>query len=187
MIELKNVSWSTPEGKQILKNIDLTIPDHRLIAISGPNGSGKTTLARILMGIEKTTSGKILLDGEDITDLDVSARAKKGMSFGFQHPICFKGITIRKMLCIAAGKELNDASLFSLLRTVGLCGKEYLDRDLDSTLSGGEMKRIEIATVLARNTDIMIFDEPEAGIDLWSFESLIGVLIQCAMKKRKPF
>lgn len=175
MIELKDVCWSTSEGKPVLKHVNLKIKDHRLVAISGPNGSGKTTLAKIIMGIEKPTSGKIYLDGEDITDLDVMQRAKKGLSFGFQQPVHFKGITVRKLLNIASNNQLNEKALCNVLQKVGLCAKGYLDRDIDSTLSGGEIKRIEIATVLARNTKTMIFDEPEAGIDLWSFENLIGV------------
>ena len=175
MIELQNISWTSPNGKQVLKNINLKIRDHRLTAISGPNGSGKTTLGKILMGIEKPTSGRILMDGEDITDLDVTERAKKGISFGFQQPVHFKGITVRNIINIASGRILNDEHLCMLLQKVGLCAKTYLDRDIDATLSGGELKRIEIATILARNTNFIIFDEPEAGIDLWSFKSLIDV------------
>ena len=175
MIELKNICWTTPDGKQVLKNVNFKIRDNRLVAVSGPNGGGKTTLARILMGVEKPTSGKIIMDGKDITDLDVTERAKLGISFGFQQPVSFKGITVRRMLTLAAGRPMTEEKICDYLRQVGLCAKEYIDRDIDSTLSGGEIKRIEIATVLARNTDFVIFDEPEAGIDLWSFEKLIGV------------
>lgn len=175
MIELQNISWTAPNGKKVLTNVNLKIHDHHLTAISGPNGSGKTTLGKIIMGMEKPTSGRIFMDGEDITDLDVTSRAKKGISFGFQQPIHFKGITIRNILNIAAGRILNDEHLCMLLQRVGLCAKTYLDRDVDATLSGGELKRIEIATILARNTDFVIFDEPEAGIDLWSFKNLIEV------------
>lgn len=175
MIELQNVCWETPEGKPVLKNINLKIRSNCLTAISGPNGGGKTTLASIIAGIDKPTSGKILFNGEDITDLDVTERAKKGISYGFQQPVRFKGITVRKILNLAAGRVLDEKDIYLLLQKVGLCGKNYLDRDIDGTLSGGEIKRIEIATVLARNTDFVIFDEPEAGIDLWSFESLINV------------
>ena len=175
MIELTNICWSTPDGKEILKDVNLKIKNDRLIAISGPNGSGKTTLARILMGIEMPSSGEILMDGEDITKLDVTERALKGISFGFQRPVSFKGITVKKMLSLASGRKLSDESVCDLLQKVGLCARKYINRDIDSTLSGGEIKRIEIATVLARNSKFIIFDEPEAGIDLWSFEKLIGV------------
>ena len=175
MIELQHISWTAPDGKQVLKDVNLTIKDQRLVAISGPNGSGKTTLARIMMGIEQPTSGRILMDGEDITALNVTERAHKGISFGFQQPVRFKGITVKRMLEIAAGRPLGERSLCELLQKVGLCAKNYLDRDIDATLSGGEIKRIEIATVLARQTKFVLFDEPEAGIDLWSFKNLIGV------------
>ena len=183
MIELKNICWSTPDGKEILKDVNLKIKNNRLVAISGPNGSGKTTLARILMGIEMPSSGEILMDGEDITKLDVTERALKGISFGFQRPVSFKGITVRKMLSLAAGIKLSDESVCDLLQKVGLCARKYINRDIDSTLSGGEIKRIEIATVLARNSDFIIFDEPEAGIDLWSFEKLIGVFEEMRNQK----
>ena len=183
MIELKNICWSTPDGKEILKDVNLKIKNNRLVAISGPNGSGKTTLARILMGIEMPSSGEILMDGEDITKLDVTERALKGISFGFQQPVSFKGITVKKILSLAAGKKLSDESVCDLLQKVGLCARKYINSDIDSTLSGGEIKRIEIATVLARNSDFIIFDEPEAGIDLWSFEKLIGVFEEMRNQK----
>ena len=175
MIELKNISWKTPEGKEVLKKLNLQIQNNRFVAISGPNGSGKTTLAKILMGIEQPDAGHIYMDGEEITDWDVAKRAKHGISFGFQQPVSFKGITVRRLLNLASSQEMSEKQLCNLLQKVGLCAKSYLDRDIDSTLSGGEMKRIEIASVLARNTPIIIFDEPEAGIDLWSFENLIDV------------
>ena len=175
MIELQHLSWTAPEGKVVLNDVNLKIRDNRLVAISGPNGGGKTTLARILMGLETPTSGKILLDGEDITGLDVTERANRGLSFGFQQPVRFKGITVRRLLALSAGKPLTEKSICALLQQVGLCANQYLDREVDATLSGGEIKRIEIASVLARNTRYVIFDEPEAGIDLWSFENLIGV------------
>ena len=175
MIELQNISWQTPEGRKVLKDVSLKLRDKRLIAISGPNGGGKTTLARILMGIEQPSSGKILYNGRDITSLDVTARAALGISFGFQQPVSFKGITVRRILTLAAGHPLSEEKICDLLQKVGLCAKDYLDRDIDSTLSGGESKRIEIATVLARDTSFVVFDEPEAGIDLWSFEKLIDV------------
>lgn len=175
MLELKNISWVASDGKEVIKNISLKIDDDKLIAITGPNGGGKTTLARILMGIEKPTSGRIYLDGEDITDLDVTERAKKGISFAFQQPVRFKGITVKQLIETASGKKLDKKELCAFLQKVGLCANDYLDRDIDSTLSGGEIKRIEIASVLARHTNLSIFDEPEAGIDLWSFQNLIQV------------
>ena len=185
MLELQNINWKTPDGKWVLKDINLKIKDNCFLAISGPNGSGKTTLAKIIVGIEQPLSGRIYLDGEDITDLDVTERAKRGISFGFQQPVSFKGITVRKMLEIASHKTLDDQGAISILRQVGLCGKEYLDRDIDSSLSGGEMKRIEIASVLARNANFAIFDEPEAGIDLWSFENLIQVFEKMRNDRKK--
>ena len=175
MIELKDICWQTPAGKPILQNLNLKLRDKRLIAISGPNGGGKTTMARILMGVEQPTSGHILWNGRDITNLDVTERARLGISFGFQQPVAFKGITVRRILNLASGYVMSEEKLCALLQKVGLCAKDYIDRDIDSTLSGGESKRIEIATVLARNTNFVIFDEPEAGIDLWSFEKLIDV------------
>lgn len=175
MLELQNICWSAPDGKEVLKNISLKIREDRLIAITGPNGGGKTTLARILMGIEKPSAGKILLDGEDITDLDVTQRALKGISFAFQQPVRFKGITVKQLIETAAGRPLGKEALCTMLQKVGLCANEYINRDIDATLSGGEIKRIEIASVLARHTRLSIFDEPEAGIDLWSFQNLIQV------------
>ncbi len=173
MLELQNLCWTASDGKEVLKNINLKVRDNRLIAITGPNGGGKTSLARILMGIEKPTSGRIYLDGEDITELDVTQRARKGMSFAFQQPVRFKGITVKQMIETAAGQPMNRESLCAILQKVGLCANDYLNRDIDATLSGGEIKRIEIASVLARHTKLTIFDEPEAGIDLWSFQNLI--------------
>ena len=173
MLELQNICWTASDGKNVLKDISLKIADDKLIAITGPNGGGKTTLAKILMGIEKPTSGKIFLDGEDITDLDVTERAKKGISFAFQQPVRFKGITVKQLLETASKEELSKEKLCSILQKVGLCANDYLNRDIDSTLSGGEIKRIEIASVLARHTRLSVFDEPEAGIDLWSFQNLI--------------
>lgn len=175
MLCLENISWFAPDGKQVLRDLNLTIPDGKLIVITGPNGSGKTTLARIIVGIEAPASGKVYVDEEDITNLDVTERAKKGISFAFQQPVRFKGITVRQLIEIAANDSLNDARLCNILSSVGLCAKDYLDREVNSTLSGGEIKRIEIATVLARHTRLSVFDEPEAGIDLWSFKNLIQV------------
>lgn len=175
MLCLQNITWNTPDGKPVLKGLDLTVPDGKLVVITGPNGSGKTTLARLIAGIEQPTEGRILLDGEDITPLDVTQRAKKGVSFAFQQPVRFKGITVRRLVELAAGDSLDEKHLCDILGNVGLCARNYLDREINATLSGGEMKRIEIATVLARHTRLSVFDEPEAGIDLWSFQNLIHV------------
>lgn len=175
MLKLENISWSSPDGKTVLNNVNLKLRDQHLVVISGPNGGGKTTLAKIIMGVEKPTSGRIYLDGEDITEKSVTERAQMGISFGFQQPVHFKGITVRRLLSLAAGGPVTEHGLCMLLQKVGLCAKNYIDRDIDGTLSGGEIKRIEIASVLARDTRLAVFDEPEAGIDLWSFEKLIDV------------
>ena len=176
MLELKHISYhvSTPEGEMdILKDISITIPDHRLMVFTGPNGGGKTTLAKIIMGLVKPTSGRILWNGQDITDLGITERARLGISYGFQQPPRFKGITVRKLLNVAAGSQkLTKDQCCQYLTKVGLCANDYLDREVDVSLSGGEVKRIEIATILARRGSLMIFDEPEAGIDLWSFARL---------------
>lgn len=177
MLELKNVSFTaSTDGveKQIIKDISLTLDD-KLIAFTGPNGGGKSTLAKIIMGIIKPTSGKIYFNGEDITDLNITERAKKGISFAFQQPVRFKGITVSDLINIASGKKLSVTEICSYLSEVGLCAREYLNREINSSLSGGELKRIEIATTMARGSTFTIFDEPEAGIDLWSFNSLITV------------
>ena len=177
MLELKNICYtvSTPEtGEQtILKDISVTIPDGKLIVFTGPNGGGKTTLAKVIMGLVTPTSGQILWNCEDITALDITARAKRGISYGFQQPPRFKGITVRDLLTIASGdSKLSKDKCCRYLTQVGLCANDYLDREVDVSLSGGEVKRIEIATLLARHSALMIFDEPEAGIDLWSFDRL---------------
>jgi len=175
MLELKNLCFSVTNDRgtaDILNDISLTIEDKKFVVITGPNGGGKTTLAKAIMGIVALTSGRIVLDGEDITGLSVSERAKKGISYGFQQPPRFKGMKVRDLLCIAAGKPLSHDAACAYLTKVGLCARDYLERDVDTSLSGGEVKRIEIATVLARKTSLMIFDEPEAGIDLWSFARL---------------
>ena len=176
MLELQNICYrvSTPEGEQdILKNVSVTIPDHKLVVFTGPNGGGKTTLAKIIMGLVRPTSGRVLYNGEDVTELSITERARRGISYGFQQPPRFKGITVHDLLLLAAGKEqLSKDKCCAYLTKVGLCANDYLDREVDVSLSGGEVKRIEIATILARNASLMIFDEPEAGIDLWSFARL---------------
>lgn len=175
MLELQHISWTAPGGSQVLRDVSVKIPEGKLTVITGPNGGGKTTLAKIIAGLETPDSGKILLDGKDITGLDVTQRAREGVSFAFQQPVRFKGFTVRRLLELSAGQKLTTDKLCEMLSRVGLCGREYIDREVDGTLSGGEIKRIEIATVLARHTKLSLFDEPEAGIDLWSFTNLIDV------------
>ncbi len=176
MLELKHIHYSvtTPEGVlDILKDINLVIDDHKLIVFTGPNGGGKTTLAKIIMGLVQPTGGQILFNGQDVTNLSITERAKLGISYGFQQPPRFKGITVHDLLLLSAGEEkLSKDRCCQYLTKVGLCANDYLDREVDVSLSGGEVKRIEIATILARNSQLMIFDEPEAGIDLWSFARL---------------
>lgn len=174
MLELINVGFTTEDGKEILKNINLKIDD-RFVAITGPNGSGKSTLAKIIAGIYVPTAGQIIYNGTDITKMSITERAKTGISFAFQQPVRFKGLKVKDLLSIASGGEKNISECCNLLSEVGLCARDYIDRDLDDSLSGGEMKRIEIASILARGTELNIFDEPEAGIDLWSFKNLIRV------------
>ena len=173
MLELKNIYWSTPDGRSVIRDVSLTIPDSGMTVITGPNGGGKTTLAKIIAGIEIPQEGRIIFQGEDITGLDVTERARKGISYAFQQPVRFKGITIRSLLEIAYGGKLDESALCALLSKVGLCAKDYEDREVNASLSGGEIKRVEIASVLARRAKLTVFDEPEAGIDLWSFEGLI--------------
>lgn len=179
MIELKNVSFSVTDDngkpKDILRKINLTIDENKFIAITGPNGSGKSTLAKLIVGILKPTEGKIYFNGEDITELSISERANLGISFAFQQPVRFKGIRVLDLLRMAAGKQLTITEACEYLSAVGLCAKDYINREVDASLSGGELKRIEIATIIARGTELSVFDEPEAGIDLWSFNSLIKV------------
>ena len=177
MLELRNVSYRVNNElgeKQILKDINLTL-DERFVAFTGPNGGGKSTLAKVIAGILTPTEGRIYLDGEDITDLSVTERAQKGISYAFQQPVRFKGLTVRDLINIAAGKTLKVSDACSYLSEVGMCARDYIDREVNASLSGGELKRIEIATILARATKLSVFDEPEAGIDLWSFNSLIKV------------
>lgn len=178
MLELKNVSFDVPDGsgeKGILKNINVKIDDNKFLAITGPNGGGKSTLAKIIAGIYKPTSGQILFDGVDITDMSITDRAKAGISFAFQQPVRFKGIKVKDLIKLAAGDNLSVSGACDYLSEVGLCAREYINRDVDASLSGGELKRIEIATIIARGTKLCVFDEPEAGIDLWSFKNLIEV------------
>ncbi|MBO5520864.1 MAG: ATP-binding cassette domain-containing protein [Eubacterium sp.] len=178
MLELKNISFLVDDegtDKEIIRDISLTIPDRKLVVITGPNGGGKSTLARLIAGIEKPTSGQILLNGEDITDKSITERAKLGIGFAFQQPVRFKGIQVLDLIRIATGKRTSVAEACEYLSAVGLCAHDYIDREVNSSLSGGELKRIEIATVLARATKLSVFDEPEAGIDLWSFQNLIEV------------
>lgn len=177
MLKLENVSYRVQDelgDKQILKNINLTLDD-RFVAFTGPNGGGKSTLAKVIAGILKPTEGRIYLDGEDITDLSVTERAQRGVSYAFQQPVRFKGLTVRDLINIAAGKNIKVSDACAYLSEVGMCARDYIDREVNASLSGGELKRIEIATILARSTKLSIFDEPEAGIDLWSFGNLIKV------------
>ena len=187
MLELKNLSFNVDgegdgQDKEIIRNISLTVPDGKLVVITGPNGGGKSTLAKLIAGIEKPTSGRILLNGEDITDLSITDRAKKGIGFAFQQPVRFKGIQVIDLLRLARGKHISVADACDYLSAVGLCARDYIDREVNASLSGGELKRIEIATVLARATTLSVFDEPEAGIDLWSFQNLIEVF--AGMRRR---
>lgn len=178
MLELHDLCFSVPgDGKQIniLNHINLTVPDGKLVVITGPNGSGKSTLARVIMGLEQATSGTITFNGQQVQDLGVTERARLGISYGFQQPARFKGMKVSDLLECAAGKKLTREDSCHYLAQVGLCSQEYVDRDVDASLSGGELKRIEIATILARGTKLSLFDEPEAGIDLWSFSNLIAV------------
>lgn len=178
MLEIKNISFlvsDDEQDKEIIKDVSLTIPDGKLVAITGPNGGGKSTLARLIAGIEKPSSGKIVFNGEDITGLSITDRAKKGIGFAFQSPVKFKGIRVFDLIKLASGKNISMADACNYLSEVGLCAREYIDREVNSSLSGGELKRIEIATLLAKASKLSVFDEPEAGIDLWSFRNLIDV------------
>lgn len=178
MLELKGIAFGVSESqgkKEILKNINLTVDDNRFVVITGPNGGGKSTLAKIIMGIEKPDSGQILFDGEDITEKNITERANAGISFALQQPVRFKGVQVLDLIRLAAKKQLSAADACQYLSEVGLCAKDYINREVNASLSGGELKRIEIATVLARGTKLSVFDEPEAGIDLWSFQNLIQV------------
>ena len=181
MLELKNLVFEVPveggvsETKCIIDDLSLTIPDDRFTVITGPNGGGKSTLAKVIAGIYQPTSGQILLDGVDITHMSITERANLGMSYAFQQPVRFKGLRVKDLLSLAAGKNTSVTEACNYLSEVGLCARDYIDREINASLSGGELKRIEIAMVLARGTKLSIFDEPEAGIDLWSFQNLIRV------------
>ena len=183
MLELQHISYETEENREILHDINLTIAD-RFVAITGPNGGGKSTLAKIIAGIYTPTAGRLLLDGEDITGLSVTERARRGISYAFQQPVRFKGLRVGDLMNLAAGKNANIAEGCAYLSEVGLCARDYIDRELDASLSGGELKRIEIAMILARGTALSVFDEPEAGIDLWSFQNLIRVFEKMYEKTR---
>ncbi|MBP5245090.1 MAG: ATP-binding cassette domain-containing protein [Clostridia bacterium] len=185
MLELKNVCFgveSDGKDKEIIRNVSFEIPDNKLVVITGPNGGGKSTVAKLIAGIEKPTEGKIYFNGEDITEKSITERAKMGIAYAFQNPVKFKGIHVLDLLKIASGKNINIAEACEYLSAVGLCARDYIGREVNSSLSGGELKRIEIATVLARSLSLSVFDEPEAGIDLWSFQNLIEVF--GTMRKR---
>ncbi len=178
MLELKNVSFEVDDTlgkKEIIKNINLTIDDKKFVAFTGPNGGGKSTLAKLIVGIEKPTGGSILFNNIDITNMSITDRAKLGISYAFQQPVRFKGIKVKDLIKLAAGDNISVSGACEYLSAVGLCARDYINRDVDASLSGGELKRIEIATTIARNTALSVFDEPEAGIDLWSFKNLIKV------------
>ena len=178
MLEIKNLSFNVDnegQNKEIINDISFNIPDGKLIVITGPNGGGKSTLARLIAGLEKPTSGKIIFNGEEIQDKTITERANMGIGFAFQQPVRFKGIQVLDLIRLAVGKKISMADACEYLSSVGLCAKDYIDREVNSSLSGGELKRIEIATVLAKASKLSIFDEPEAGIDLWSFQNLIEV------------
>lgn len=178
MLELKNISFTVEtEGaeKEIIRDLNLTVEDRKLVVITGPNGGGKSSLAKLIAGVEKPSEGRIYLDGKDITDLSITERAQMGIAFAFQQPVRFKGIQVITLLRIAAGKQLSVSEACSYLSEVGLCARDYIHREVNASLSGGELKRIEIATVMARHSRLTVFDEPEAGIDLWSFQNLIRI------------
>ena len=186
MLELKNISYVAGDGegrREILSDVSLTIDD-RLTAITGPNGGGKSTLAKVIAGIYTPTAGRIYLDGQDITDLSITERARLGISYAFQAPVRFKGITVRDLITLANGREISVSEACEYLSEVGLCARDYINREVNASLSGGELKRIEIATVLARGAGFSVFDEPEAGIDLWSFQNLIRVFEKMTEKIR---
>lgn len=188
MLEINNLSFGVPDSEgtlEIIEDVSLTVNDGEFLVITGPNGGGKSTLAKLIMGIEKPTGGSIILDGVDVTDFDITQRANMGIGYAFQQPPRFKGLTVRQLLSLANGSDLPEDECCAYLRNVGLCSKEYLNREVDSSLSGGELKRIEIATLLARDLKLALFDEPEAGIDLWSFSALVETFRSFSRKKHK--
>ncbi len=184
MLKLEHIAWDLPDGEEIIRDIDITVGNQKMVVVTGPNGGGKTTLAKLIAGIVKPASGRILLDGEDITGANVTERAKKGIAYAFQQPVKFKGLTVRDLLELSSGGALDHDGICQLLGNVGLCADEYIDREMSAALSGGESKRIEIATVLARNAKLSIFDEPEAGIDLWSFTRLVETFQELQREKK---
>jgi Fe-S cluster assembly ATP-binding protein len=188
MLELKNISFYVADEKgekDIIKDVSLTVEDGKFVVITGPNGGGKSTLAKLIMGIEKPTGGQIIWNGQDITELSITERAKLGIGYAFQHPPRFKGLSVRDLLSLAHGSTLPEDQCCAYLTNVGLCSKDYLNRDVDSSLSGGEIKRIEIATLMARNLSLAIYDEPEAGIDLWSFNMLVESFKSIAKRRKE--
>lgn len=188
MLELRHVSFGVTENKaqkEIIQDISLTVEDHKFVVITGPNGGGKSTLAKLIAGIERPTSGQIFFDGVDMTELSITERARLGVGYAFQQPVRFKGIQVLDLIRIAAGRRLSAADACEYLSEVGLCAKDYINREVNASLSGGELKRIEIATVLARGVKLSVFDEPEAGIDLWSFQNLIQVFERMQERDRQ--
>ena len=188
MLELKNVSFQVSDDtgeKEILKDVSLTLEDGKFIVITGPNGGGKSTLAKVIMGIQQPTGGQIIWNGTDITNMSITDRAKLGIGYAFQHPPRFKGLSVRDLLSLAHGSPLPEDQCCAYLTNVGLCSKDYLNREVDNSLSGGEIKRIEIATLMARNLQLAIYDEPEAGIDLWSFNMLVDSFKSIAAKRKE--
>jgi Fe-S cluster assembly ATP-binding protein len=183
LLKLEHLAWALPGGEEIIKDVDVTIGDNKLVVITGPNGGGKTSLAKLIAGLETPSGGRILLDGQDITQMDITQRAQSGIAYAFQQPVRFKGLTVRDLLELAAGQSLSHTAICALLGKVGLCAEEYLDRELNASLSGGEIKRIEIASALARKAKLSIFDEPEAGIDLWSFARLVETFEELRSQK----
>ncbi len=183
MLDISHLAWS-PEGEGVIRDINLHVDDGKMVVVTGPNGGGKTSLAKLIAGINQPSSGRIFFNGEDITNLNITERAKRGIAYAFQQPVRFKGLTVQDLLDTAAGRTLDEAETCELLGRVGLCANEYKDRELNASLSGGEIKRIEIASVLARQAQLLIFDEPEAGIDLWSFTKLVETFNELRQTKK---
>lgn len=188
MLELQNLSYEVDEEddhREIIHDINLKVDDNRFIAVTGPNGGGKSTLAKLIVGIYKPTAGRIIFNGKDITQMSITDRANSGISFAFQQPVRFKGIKVKDLISLAAGQKISTAKACDYLSMVGLCAKDYINREVDASLSGGEIKRIEIATLIARNKELAVLDEPEAGIDLWSFSNLIKVFEQMREDRKR--